>query len=937
MHDKMKNLLTNIIKKPVLLLVMVIVFAVACKQQRDVEVADLLVEYLQEPLGVDTSAPRFSWKLKSDQRGVNQQAFQMIVGESHSEVNRKSGKIWDTGKVHGGQTVNLEYAGAPLQSNKKYYWRVGVWLDDETSVWSDPAMFHMGILNDGEWKAQWVTAQETITDESPLLRRQFQVDKKVEQAIAYVTARGFYEFYLNGEKVGDHVLDPAITDYRKTILYSTFDVTPMLKRGTNVAGAILGNGAWNLRKTEGRWSWGTGGDSLGKPAFLMQLMITYSDGSQAVVVTDNAWKYGEGPITFNNLYGGEDYDARKEVDGWLEEGFNDNGWKQVVQASEPAGRLKSQMMPPLRVTETIQPVKMINPSPGKYIFDLGQNIAGWWRLQVNGTPGQVMRVRAAETLNNGQFPKPLEEGDNISTKYRYQEQIWTDYTLKGNGAEVYEPRFFYNGFRYIEVTMNDNKNPAQLNIEGKVVRTDVERNGNFESSDPLINQIHLAGLWAQKGNFHSYPTDCPQREKGAYNGDGQVMAETSMHDFHMASFYTKWVNDMRDAQQDNGRIPNTSPTLVGGMGGGVAWGSAYILLPWWMHNYYNDTRILQQHYPNMKRYVLYLKDLGTKDENPEEPYIINNFYSYWYSLGEWVAPGQKNCPNQPVVNTFYYYYNSLLLSKIAEVLGHTEDSRYFLALSDTVRQEFNKKFYDPKTALYGSKETFQTYQLLALLGDVAPEGDCDRVFNTIVDDIEMRDGHLNTGIIGTKYLFPTLASRGQGELAFTVATKRTYPSYGYWLDNHSTTLIEEWDGANSHNHHMFGSVVEYFYKYLAGIQSPMEGNTSKGYNHIFIEPQVPEKLDYVDASLETVSGTIASSWKKDGNSFRHEVTVPANTTAVVSLPAGSGNVTVWEGNSRIWDGNGFVNGTPGILGAEKTADRIKIRTGSGNYRFRVEF
>jgi alpha-L-rhamnosidase len=929
----------NLLRKPlegILILVLFIVVTTACTSHQEIKVNDLRVEYISNPLGMDTPHPRFSWKLDSERRGVYQQAYQLIAGESLKDVKNGTGKIWDSGKIVSGQTVNLEYDGAPLQSNKKYYWRVRVWSGDEKHFWSEPAMFHTGILDENEWTAQWVTAQEEITNESPLLRGQFKVDKKVEQAIAYVTARGFYEFFLNGEKVGDHVLDPAITDYSKTILYSTFDVTSMVKRGNNVAGAILGNGAWNLRKTDGRWSWGTGGDSFGNPAFLMQLMITYADGSQTGVVTDNTWKYAQGPITFNNLYGGEDYDARKEVDGWLNEGFNDGNWKQVVQASEPAGKLKSQMMPPLRVTETIQPVKMTNPSPGKYFFDLGQNIAGWWRLQVNGTPGQVIRVRAAETLNNAQFPKPLEDGDNISTKYRYQEQIWTDYTLKGNGAEVYEPRFFYNGFRYIEVTTSDNKNPVQLNVEGKVVRTDVERNGNFESSDPLLNQIHLAGLWSQKGNFHSYPTDCPQREKGAYNGDGQVMAETSMHDFHMAPFYTKWVNDMRDAQQENGRIPNTSPTLVGGMGGGVAWGSAYILIPWWMHNYYNDTRILKQHYPNMKRYVLYLKDLGTKDENPDEPYIINNFYTYWYSLGEWVAPGQKNCPNQPVVNTFYYYYNSLLLSRIADVLGHVEDSRYFLALSDTIKREFNKKFYDPKTALYGSKETYQTYQLLALLGDLVPDDDCDRVFNTIVDDIKMRDGHLNTGIIGTKYLFTTLASQGQGELAFTVATKRTYPSYGYWLDNHSTTLVEEWDGANSHNHHMFGSVVEYFYKYLAGIQSPMEGNSSKGYSHIFIEPQVPEKLEFVNASIETVAGTVSSDWKKETNTFTHRVSIPANTTATVVLPVFDfGNVNVWEGNSKIWEDNRFVEGTSGILQMKMERGRLIVNIESGEYNFRV--
>jgi alpha-L-rhamnosidase len=356
--------------------------------------------------------------------------------------------------------------------------------------------------------------------------------------------------------------------------------------------------------------------------------------------------------------------------------------------------------------------------------------------------------------------------------------------------EVYEPRFFYTGFRYIEVTTSDNKNPEHLKVEGRVVRSANERNGTFESSDLLLNQIHRAGVWSQMGNMQSYPTDCPHREKGAYNGDGQVIAEASMHDFHMAPFYTKWINDMRDSQEENGRIPNTSPVLVGGMGGGVAWGSAYILIPWWMHHYYGDTRILEEHYPVMKEYLQYLKNLGSKDEDPSEPFIIDNFDGYWYSLGEWCAPGQSDCPNHPVVNTFYYYYNSLLLSKIAEELGYTTDAQSFRALSDTIKQNFNRKFFNSETALYGTDETYQTYQLLALIGDVVPEGYREKVFQTIVDDIKMRDDHLNTGIIGTKYLWPVLVEGGENELAYRVATKTTWPSFGYWIENNSTTLLK---------------------------------------------------------------------------------------------------------------------------------------------------
>jgi alpha-L-rhamnosidase len=868
---------------------------------------------------------------------VKQSAYRIIVGESLSEVKKETGSVWDSGKISGDKTVNVEFSGSPLQSNTTYFWRVRVWLDDEASIWSEPASFHTGILNENEWQAQWITTREEIVHASPLLRKAFQVEKEIDRAYVFVTATGFYELFLNGEKVGNHVLDPGITDYRKTVLYSTYDVTSLLKEGTNAAGAMLGNGAWNFRKTEGRWSWGSGGTSFGNPALWMQLMIDYTDGIREVVVSDNSWKTADGPITFNNLYGGEDYDARKEVPGWTDPSFNDSNWKPAVVATEPRGRLKSQLTPAIQVTQTLEPVKQTNPEPGVYLFDLGQNMAGWWRLKVKGTPGQVIRILGAETLNDSLFPKPLEEGDKLSTKFRYHAETWTDYTLKSNETEIYEPRFFYTGFRYIEVTTNDRKNPEQLKVAGRVVRSANERNGTFESSDSLLNQIHRAGVWSQMSNMQSYPTDCPHREKGAYNGDGQVIAETSMHDFHMASFYTKWINDMRDSQEENGRIPNTSPVLVGGMGGGVAWGSAYILIPWWMNHYYQDNRILEDHYPTMKRYVNYLKNLGSKDEDPSEPFIIDNFDGYWYSLGEWCAPGQSDGPNHPVVNTFYYYNNCLLLSKIATVLGHDEDALFYKNLSDTVKQHFNRKFFNPETALYGTDETYQTYQLLALVGDMVPEGYREKVFQTIVDDIKKRGDHLNTGIIGTKYLWPVLVQGGENELAYRVATQTTWPSFGYWIENNSTTLLEKWSGENSHNHQMFGSITEYFYKFLAGIQSPMEGNTTKGYRHIHIEPHVPQELGFVNASVETVSGKVVSNWKQEAGSFVHEVGIPANTTATVVLPVSAiENVTVFEGNEKIWENNAFVEGVVGIQDVTRKNDRLVVKTGSGKYRFRVE-
>lgn len=935
----MRNYKSIFIRKLLFLVIIPgLLFTMSCSESEKTTTAitNLSCEYLENPLGVDVLQPRFSWNITSGERGVTQSAYRLIVGENLNEVEKGTSNIWDSGKISSDNMVNIEYEGTPLQSNKKYFWKVQVWTDNENAIGSEPASFHTGLLAEKDWKAKWITTKETITTASPLLRKEFSVDKKVEHAYAFVTAGGFYELYLNGTKVGDHLMDPAITEFTKTVLYSTFDVTELLKEGENVVGAMLGNGAYNMLRSDNRYAWRRGGGGT-PPGLLAQINITHTDGSQSVLISDESWKSTPGPITFNNFFGGEDYDARKEIEGWGTPEFDDQNWENVVAATEPGGKLKSQMMPPVKVRETIKPVTSTNDTSGVYLYDLGQNIVGWWKVSVKGEPGVTIRLTGAETLNDSLFPKPLEVGDILSTKNRYHSQVWTDYTLKGTETETYEPRFFYSGFRYIKVETSNKQNLDEIEVSGRVVNSALERNGTFSSSEPLLNQIHEAGLWSQIGNTVFYPTDCPHREKGGYNGDGQVIAETSMHDFHMASFYTKWINDMRDTQEENGRIPNTSPTLVGGMGGGVAWGSAYILIPWWMYNYYNDTRILAEHYPTQKRYLMYLKDLAMNDSNPEEEYIINDFGSYWFSLGEWCAPGQSDGPNHPVVSTYYYYYNAVLMAKIAEKLGKTEDAREFEALSTTIKNAFNDKFFDEETGFYGAEEVYQTYQLLALNGEIIPDGYREKVVNTVVDDIIARDNHLNTGILGTKYLWTTLSKEGFDDLTFEVATQTTFPSYGYWIENNSTTLLEHWSGRSSHNHEMFGSIVEYYYKYLAGIQSPMEGKTSVAYKHIYLEPRVSEKLESVSASYETVQGEVAVNWKKSATAFQYHVSIPANTTASVILPAFDfQNITISEGDTKVWENDNFIPGNHGIENVKNNSGYFEVTIGSGNYTFKLQ-
>jgi alpha-L-rhamnosidase len=910
------------------LILFIICILSGCKK---LQVNDLRCEYLSNPAGIDVPDPRFSWKIAADRRSVYQKAYRIVVSDNAADVRSKQGNYWDSGLIESGNTVNVAYEGKALDGNHQYFWRACALIDGQ-EVWSEPAVFHTGLLDQKEWKALWISTEEELIHASPLFRKSFTIDKKIKEARVYATAAGFYELYLNGQKVGDHVLHPAVSDYRKTLLYSVYDVTGLLKKGDNALGLMLGNGAFNIRETEGRYGWGE--DSrIGNPCASLQLNVVCDDGSETVISTDTDWTYAFGPITVNNIYGGEDYDARKEINGWAAAGFDDSGWRKAALAQSPGGKLKWQATP-IKVTETLTPIITNSPAKGTYLFDLGQNIAGWWRVEVKGHAGQTIRVRGAETLNNELFPKELKDGDRLSDKFDYHAKVWTDYTLRSDEKEVYEPHFFYTGYRYIEVTVSDSSELAELKVTGRVVRSDLERTGQWTSSNQLLNKTHQAGLWSQRANLIGYPTDCPHREKGAYNGDGQVIAETSMHDFQMAPFYEKWLNDMRDSQEPGGRIPNTSPPIVGGMGGGVAWGSAYVLIPWWMYHYYDDVRILNQHYPNMKKYIEYLRKLARSDENPAEPYIINYFDGYWYSLGEWCSPGMSDCPNHAVVNTFYYYYDAWLMSQIATKLGYTEDAQQFTALSDTIKREFNNKFFSTKTMLYGVDSIYQTYQLLALVGNLVPEEYREGVLQTITDDIRNRGNHLNTGIIGTKYLWPVLSEAGHHDAAYLTATQETYPGYGFWLNNQATTLLEKWDGKDSHNHQMFGAVAEYFYKYLAGIRSPMETGTTAGYKHIYLNPCMPEGLQKAEAILQTVSGEIISGWEKQNEQHLYYVSIPANTTATVELSIdGPQQVKITENGKPIWEDNHFVNGVSGVTGIKADGNRLEVSLESGNYRF----
>lgn len=910
-------------------------------QSASITVSGLKTEYVTDPLGVDVTTPRFSWVLKSSYRGVSQSAYQLKVAKSRDQLAEDANLLWDTGKMNSSETVNIEYEGNRLESGEKYFWRVKVWdQQGNQSQWSHIATWQMGLLNPSDWKAKWITTADT-TVSAPLFRNEFDLSKPVASAYAYVTGVGYYEFYLNGQKVGDHVLDPAITHYQTRTLYETYDITDILDEGDNAAGLWLGNSGFRVQQTEGRWAWSGSYHNYGTPRGIVQILVNFEDGSSTWIMTDKDWKTSPSPITYNNVYGGENYDARREQAGWNKTGFDDSDWEGVQLVDTPTRLLDSQLMPPIRVTQTIRPVKRTHPDSNTWLFDLGQNIPGWWQVRVKGDRGTQIKVRSAETLNDSLYPTPLKPGDSLSTHKEYHRNVWTTYTLNGEGTETYEPRFFYTGYRYMEVTVDKPDQLESFEIAGRVVHSDLERNGHFSSSDTLLNQIYDAAIWSQYGNQHGYPTDCPHREKGGYTGDGQVIAETSIHDFQMNAFYRNWLNDMRDSQQENGRIPNTAPTVLGGHGGGIAWGSAYILVPWWMNSYYGDQSVLEEHYSSMKDYIGYLHNLARTDSVSSEKYIINEFGGYWDSLGEWEAPVRdRTGPINPLTNTYYWYLDTITIAKIAGELGNDQDRAKYEALADTIKKAFNEKFFLKEDNLYGTPKPYQSYLLFALSGDLVPQDHRQAVLDSLIHDIEVTsNGHLGTGILGTKHLFKVLVEEGKEDVVHQVVTKKTFPSWGNWIKNGATTLWESWNAKSSHNHQMFGTVNEYFYKYLAGIRPPMDEHSAPGYKKVHIKPYVPKDMQHAKASIQTMHGKLSSAWKQQYGQLQLDVVIPANTTGTVSIPIGDSNggqITISENGNTVWENGKFTRVIQGIEGGKSDGEYISFRVGSGSYSFRLK-
>ena len=893
---------------------------------------ELKCEYLVDPLGIDVT-PRFSWILESSQRGEMQTAYQILVASSEEKLRNDIADKWDSKKVLSDQSVNVAYEGTSLVSAEKCYWKVRVWDkdDDIPTPYSNVASFEMSLLKESDWQGVWIGAEKKIS--SPLFRKEFKLTEEVKQARVYISGIGYYELYINGEKIGDHVLDPATTYYNNDqpfelhsrVLYVTYDVTDYLRAGKNVVAVMLGHGWYSTEEDippapSFRDPYGD------RPKLILQMNVQLRDGRRVNILSDETWKACPGPITYNDYCNGETYDARLEKSGWSAPAYDDSSWSKAQTVDAPDGELNSQLIPPIKVVKTIKPVRILNPEENVYIYDFGQNFSGWTRLRVSGPKGSKVRLIYAGRVYDDY---KLDRRNNLYQSYQKNNlgaEQTDNYILKGKGTEVWEPRFTLHGFRYVELAGFPGT-PSLINLEGRQVRSAVETSGSFTCSNPLLNQIHHNICWTFMSSFQGIPQDAAERdERVGWLGDPGFVAEDYIYNFNTASFWSKWLNDIKDSQKPDGSVPEVSPIHWRDIYGKLpAWQSSYPLFVWYLYQYYEDERVLDEHYHGLKKLVDFL---STKADN----YVISlGLGDHMEPQNGFSSPTPKHTP-VPLTSTAYYYYDAWILSQIAQILGKTEDAGRYSDLAEKIKNAFNQEFLNKDTNQYATGS--QTSNALPLYLSMVPEGREKAVAQNIVNDVMIgHNSHLSTGIIGTNALAQVLSRYGWANVMYEIATQTTFPSWGLQVLKGATTLWENFEYSPhwSLNMKMFGSVEKFFYKDLAGI-SP----SGPGYKQIAIKPHIVGDFTSASASIETVRGMASSSWEKTGESLALEVSIPVNSQAKVSVPKmGLEDITISEDGKTIWENGSYISGVAGITASSESAQYIAFDVGSGSYSFKL--
>ncbi len=843
----------------------------------------LRCEFLLNPLGIDIRKPRLGWQLVSPMRGTRQSAYQVLVATSATALHNKNGDLWDSGKVMSEESTHVIYNGKPLRSSMIAHWKVRVWDQNGTpGEWSEPAVWEMGFLEPSDWRgAHWIGSpvvenrDSFDTPPAPCFRTVFQMDHPAKIARAYICGLGYYELYINGAKVGTQVLAPAQTDYSRRrlqhllypvrddgiqrVLYNTHDITAMLRPGLNAVGVILGNGWYNqrARRVEG-WMW------YGQPQFILRIRLELMDGRVVDAGTDAQWKVSTGPILQDAIFTGETYDARLEKHDWCHTAFNDFSWPASHIMAAPTGSLQAQMAPPDKVMDNLAAVKLTKPvaglaksvyqpRPGVYGFDFGQNFAGWVQIKLRQPPGTKVQLRYIEDSG-------LQYGQSDT------------YIAKGQGEEIYEPRFTWHGFRYVEITGCASE-PDAADITGRSVHGDAAPAGHFESSSHLLNQIYGNYQRTVMAALHgAVPMDCPHRERLGYGADGHLSAQSAIYSFDMHQLYIKWAQDLADAQEaQSGFVPHTAPFEGGG--GGPAWGSACILIPWYVYLYYGDRRILDQHYETMKKWVAFLETCA------DHTGIITHEMPGGWCLGDWATPEAIALPPE-LVNTCYLAHLCDLMASIAAIVDRPADIAAFKRRFVRANQAVNTVFLNRAGGYYSIGR--QGADVFPLAFGLVPPPLRQKAVAHLVDHIEsVTHRHFDTGILATPLLLEVLTREGRADLALALMSQTTFPSFGHQIELGATTLWENWDGTGSHIHPMFGSVCAWLFQHLAGIKPDPR---VPGFRQFLVQPVCPPGLTFVKAHHLSPYGRIESTWRRDDKRFALDITVPAGTTATICFP-----------------------------------------------------
>src|SRR2546422_868029 len=827
-------------------------------------VGGLRVEYLTNPIGIDVVQPRLSWRIASTRRNTMQAAYQLQVGTSEASLTRGANLLWDSERVISDASVFVDYAGPPAVSRTRYYWRVRVWdTSGRASPWSPAAFWETGLLQPADWTARWIgpppTSADSLPSPSPLLRRAFRVDDRVRAARLYVTSLGLYELHLNGQRVGDQLFTPGWTSYRRRLQYQTYDVTPLLRPGANVVGAMLGDGWYrgNLGFFGQRNLYGR------RLALRAQLEIRYEDGRIERVVSDADWKATVGPVLGSDIYGGETYDARRELSGWAEAPYDDRAWTAVALVDPPSSMIVASLSPPVRRVRELHPVDIRRAPSGETIFDLGQNFTGWARLSVQGPAGTTVTLRFGEVLDR--------DGNLYTANLRAAAQ--TDrYTLSGKGREMYEPQFTFHGFRYV-AARGLPAPPDSTTITGIAVSSDLVQTGSLVTSDSLLNHLQRNIVWGQRSNFLDVPTDCPQRDEPlGWTGDAQVFARTAAFNMDVNGFFAKWLADVAADQDPSGSFPWVIPNPLGGdsvrFAGTAGWSDVAVIIPWTMYVAYGDRRLLERQYPSMRAWVDYARRRAGPD-------LI---WRPGWQFGDWLALHSDD-PSYPgattgtdLIATAFLAHSTDLVSRAASALGRADEAAAYRARFRAIREAFNREFVS-MTGRVG--ENTQTAYALAIAFDLLPDSLVAAAAGRLARDVEAREHHLTTGFLGTPHILHVLGATGHVGLAFALLTQRTYPSWLYPITRGATTMWERWDGIrpdssfedpgmNSFNHYAFGAVGDWMYQNIGGIDLDP---AAPGYRHARIAPRPGAGLTSASASLETAYGALSSAWKLDRGRF----------------------------------------------------------------------